>query len=127
MFTRVVEITTKSGKAHEVANTIHEKILPILRKQAGFVDETVLTSETESNRILGLSFWKTREDAERYHREQYPKVNEILSSLLETGPVIRTFNCTPQPRTTLLQAKPPERVVRSTSTGGRASRPPSTS
>ena len=35
MFTRVVEITTKSGKAHEVANTIHEKILPILRKQAG--------------------------------------------------------------------------------------------
>ena len=92
MFTRVVEITTKSGKAHEVANTIHEKILPILRKQTGFVDETVLTSETESNRILGLSFWKTREDAERYHREQYPKVNEILSSLLETGPVIRTFN-----------------------------------
>src|SRR5438128_5315873 len=82
MFTRVVEITTKSGKAHEVANTIHEKILPILRKQAGFVDETVLTSETESNRILGLSFWKTREDAERYHREQYPKVNEILSPLL---------------------------------------------
>src|SRR5437870_9722325 len=88
MFTRVVEITTKSGKAHEVANTIHEKILPILRKQTGFVDETVLTSETESNRILGLSFWKTREDAERYHREQYPKVNEILSPLLETGPVL---------------------------------------
>jgi heme-degrading monooxygenase HmoA len=92
MFTRVVEITTKSGKAAEVANTVHEKILPILRQQTGFLDETVLTSDTESNRILALSFWKTREDAERYHREQYPKINEILSSQLESTPVIRTFN-----------------------------------
>src|ERR1700730_15112159 len=92
MFTRVVEITAKSGKAHEAANTIQEKILPILRKQTGFVDETVLTSETESNRILGLSFWKTKEDAERYHREQYPRVNEILSPLLVTAPVVRTLN-----------------------------------
>ncbi len=92
MFTRVVEITTKSGKVHELANTIHEKVLPILKKQAGFVDETVLTSETESTRVLALSFWNTREDAERYQREQYPKVNEILSPLFEGAPVIRTFN-----------------------------------
>lgn len=92
MFTRVVEISTKSGKASEVANMIHEKVVPILRKQAGFVDETVLTSETEPNRLLALSFWNIREDAERYHREQYPKINEMLSPHLETAPVIRTFN-----------------------------------
>ena len=92
MFTRVVEITTKTGKSHELANTIHEKVLPILKKQSGFVDETVLTSDMESNRVLALSFWKTKDDAERYHREQYPKVTEMLSPLLETAPVIRTFN-----------------------------------
>jgi hypothetical protein len=28
MFTRVVEINAKSGKASELANTIHEKVLP---------------------------------------------------------------------------------------------------
>jgi quinol monooxygenase YgiN len=92
MFTRVVEITAKSGKAHELANTIQEKVLPILKKQAGFLDETVLTSDTEPNRFIGLSFWNTKEEAERYHREQYPKINEMLSPLLETAPVIRTFN-----------------------------------
>jgi hypothetical protein len=32
MFTRVVEITTKTGKSHELANTIQEKVLPILKK-----------------------------------------------------------------------------------------------
>ena len=92
MFTRVVEINAKSGKASDLANTIHEKVLPILKKQAGFVDETVLTSDTEPNRIIGLSFWNRKEDAERYQREGYPKVNEILSPLLESTPVIRTFN-----------------------------------
>jgi quinol monooxygenase YgiN len=92
MFTRVVEINAKSGKANELANTIHEKVLPILKKQQGFVDETVLVSDAEPNRMLGLSFWNSKEDAERYHREGYPKVNELLSPLLESTPAIRTFN-----------------------------------
>ena len=43
MFTRVVEITSKAGKSHEIANVINEKIVPFLRQQPGFVDETVLT------------------------------------------------------------------------------------
>ena len=92
MFTRLVEVTAKSGKAKELANTINEKVLPILKKQAGFVDETVLVSDPEPNHVLALSFWNSKEDAERYHREQYPKVNEMLSEHLETAPVIRTFD-----------------------------------
>jgi heme-degrading monooxygenase HmoA len=92
MFTRIVEVTTKPGKSNEVANAINEKILPFLRQQPGFLDETVLTSETESNRVLGISFWKTKEDAERYSREQFPKVNEILANLIETTPMVRTFH-----------------------------------
>ncbi len=92
MFTRVVELTSKSGKAKELSNTINEKVVPILKKQTGFVDETVLVSDTESTRVLGLSFWNRREDAERYHREQYPEVQEMLKPLLETEPLIRTFD-----------------------------------
>ena len=91
MFTRIVELTSKSGKAKELTNTIKEKVLPILEKQSGFVDETVLVSDTESIRVLGLSFWNSREDAERYHREQYPKIHEMLKPLLETEPLVRTF------------------------------------
>lgn len=91
MFTRVVELTTKTGKARELCTTIDEKVLPILKKQAGFVDEAVLASDTDTNRVLGISFWNSKDDAERYHREQYPKINEMLSHLLETDPVIRTF------------------------------------
>jgi quinol monooxygenase YgiN len=92
MFTRVVEITTKAGKSHELANAINEKILPILRQQSGFLDETVLTSDMESNRVLALSFWKTKEDAERYNKEHFSKINDMISHLVETAPVVRTFN-----------------------------------
>ncbi len=92
MYTRVVELNTKPGKARELCATIDDKILPILKKQAGFIDETTLASDAEENRVLALSFWNTKEDADRYNREQYPKINEMLSHLLETAPVIRTFD-----------------------------------
>ena len=41
MFTRIVEIIAKNGKTHELANAIHEKVLPILKKQPGFVGNSV--------------------------------------------------------------------------------------
>ena len=92
MFTRVVEITSKSGKARELCNTIDDKVLPILKRQAGFVDETVIVSDTEPNRILALSFWNTREDAQRYERDQFDTVKKSVQHLMETTPVVRTFD-----------------------------------
>ena len=91
MFARVVELTSKPRKSRELSSLINDKIVPILKKQAGFVDEIVLVSDADSDRVLALSFWKTREDAERYQREQYNSVRETMQSVLETEPVVRTF------------------------------------
>ena len=92
MFTRVVEVNTQSGKASELTSIINDKVLPILKKQVGFVDETVLVSDTEPDRVLALSFWNTKEDADQYNREQYPAVHDMVRDLLEKEPAIRTFN-----------------------------------
>lgn len=92
MFTRLVEINTKYGKTKEVAEIIQEKVLPILKKQPGFIDEIVLLSTTELNRIVALSFWRTAEDAELYRREQFMKVEELLKPMLEVAPKILTFD-----------------------------------
>jgi heme-degrading monooxygenase HmoA len=56
------------------------------------VDETVLVSDKDDDRVLSLSFWNTKEDAEQYHRVEYQKVHETLQHLLESEPVIRTFD-----------------------------------
>jgi heme-degrading monooxygenase HmoA len=91
MYTRVVELVAKSGQAPALCDVISADVLPILKKQAGFVDETVLLSNMEPERVLALSFWNGREDAERYVREEYPRVHQLLVDLLEAEPVIRTF------------------------------------
>ena len=91
MFTRVVELVSKQGKARELSRTINDKIVPILKKQPGFVDEILLVSDADSNGVLALSFWKTRADAERYQREQYKSVRDTLQSLIEAEPVVSTF------------------------------------
>ena len=93
MFTRIVELTTKPGKNRQLSDTINDKVLPILKKQKGFVDETVLVSDKkEDNRVLSLSFWHSREDAEEYHRAEYQKVHDLVRHLLEAEPMIRTFD-----------------------------------
>jgi heme-degrading monooxygenase HmoA len=70
---------------------LDDKVPPILKKQSGFVDETVLVSDTESNRVLALSFWNAKDDAERYRRDQYSKISDLLSQLFDTDLLIRTF------------------------------------
>jgi len=92
MFTRIVELSSKSGKSKELANTIDTKIVPILKKQRGFVDEMLLVSDAEPNQILSISLWNTRDDAEKYHREQFPKIQDSVRHLLETDPSVRKFD-----------------------------------
>jgi len=92
MFTRVVEVTTKSGKAREVCNTIRDKALPILQNQNGFVDELTLVSTNDPNRVLAISFWKSREDAQQYHNQQFQNITNLIRSHLEGDPQVETFD-----------------------------------
>jgi heme-degrading monooxygenase HmoA len=92
MFTRVVEVTTKNGKAKEVCKTIQEKALPILKSQNGFVDEITLVSTSNPNIVLALSFWRTREDAQQYHNQQFSNVTNLIRSHLEGEPKVETFD-----------------------------------
>ena len=91
MFTRVIEIRTKVGKSRAFSTTLNEKVLPILRKQQGFVDAITMVSNCENDRILALSFWHSEADAERFNRQQYLDVTQILLPLLETALKVQTF------------------------------------
>jgi heme-degrading monooxygenase HmoA len=90
MFVRVVEVKTKPGKAREVCSKLHTEILSTLKAQPGFVDEVVLVSDAEG--ILALSFWKTKEDAERYSHEDYAKVADVIQHLVHSKPKVHAFD-----------------------------------
>ena len=91
MFVRIVELNAKSGKGKEVARAINDQVLTLLKNQPGFVDEVVLISPDNPDRGVGISFWQSREDAERYNRELFPRISEIMRPALEGAPLVRNF------------------------------------
>lgn len=92
MFTRLVECNVKPGSIEKLTQAIRNDIAPILKKQPGFVDLTVLVSDTDPNHCSSLSFWKTKEDAEKYNREQFPNIVKTIQPHLVTTPTVHTFN-----------------------------------
>jgi heme-degrading monooxygenase HmoA len=91
MFTRVVEARIKAGRAKEFSTTLNDKVLPLLKKQRGLLEEITLFSTADPERVLALSFWQTEADATRYNTGRYPTVSDILRPVLETTPKIETF------------------------------------
>lgn len=91
MFTRVVECTIKPGKTQDFIETFQHEVLPLLEKQTGFTDETLLVSHTNNNEFIAISYWKSQEDADRYHREVYPEITGMLKPVFATDPRVRTF------------------------------------
>jgi hypothetical protein len=52
----------------------------------------ILISDQKPDRVLALSFWKSKADAEKYNREGFPKVNDLIRSLIEGIPRVETFD-----------------------------------
>ena len=92
MFTRVVHIHTKTGKARDLSTTLNEKVIPLLKKQPGFVDEITLVSSNNPDEMLALSFWESEEHAQRYNKEQFPTISKLVTPFLQSDPTIETYN-----------------------------------
>lgn len=89
MHTLIIEGNIKSGKKAEFLAAWKKDVLTTLKKQQGFVDEILLFGESDAG--VGLSFWKNREDAERYQRGTFPKVNSALQHLMNGTPTVRSY------------------------------------
>jgi len=92
MFARIVEFRCYSGQTEELCRAVDEKVLPILKKQRGFHDAITLASKTDPERVLGISFWNSREDAESYSRQEYSIIVEMLRSFCRSDPKVETFD-----------------------------------
>lgn len=92
MFTRIVEIDAKAGKGKELARTLSDKVLTVLRDQPGFVDLITLQGDDNPDRVIGISFWKTPEDAKKYSTQGFPRVNDLIRNVIEGTPQVRTFD-----------------------------------
>jgi len=90
MFTHRVTMNLKANSGPELARVTEVEIIPLLRKQKGFLGENT-TIAAGRDHAASESYWETKEDAEAYHRTGY---QESLKSLLDVVvglPMVGTF------------------------------------
>ena len=84
MFARILEFVPKLEKKEDFIRVVKNEVLPILRKQHGFLEILPFMPEVKNEKAVTISLWTERKDAERYEREGFPKVEEILKPYLTT-------------------------------------------
>ena len=100
MFARIVEFVPKMEKKEELVKVLRDQVLPILKKQTGFMEilpffpETKLETkpETKNEKVMAITLWTEKRDAERYEREAFPKVEEVLQPYLTTPITFKAYN-----------------------------------
>jgi len=84
MFARILEFVPKLEKKEEFLNVIKKEVLPILQKQTGFLEILPFTPELKDEKMITVTLWMERVNLDRYERDTFPKVEEILKPYLKT-------------------------------------------
>ena len=92
MFARIVEFTPKPEMKEEIVNVIRKEVLPILKKQQGFMEFLVFAPETKTEKWIAVTLWAEKRDVDRWEREGYPKVDGILKFYLVAPPIVNHFH-----------------------------------
>ena len=90
MFARQVVLQLKPNVQKEFPVTFEKEILPLLRRQKGFLDELLLVTP-EKKEAVAISLWETKEYAETYSREVYPQIEKIVAKFIEGIPTVKKF------------------------------------
>jgi quinol monooxygenase YgiN len=92
MFARLVEFVPKLEKKEEFVKVLHNQVLPILKKQPGFLEILPFEPEIEMGKMIYISLWTEKRDAERYEREAYPEVEGVVKPYLTTPVTCEHYN-----------------------------------
>jgi len=90
MFSRQITMQINKNWTPEFPKVFEKEVLPLLRRQKGFLDELILVSPNKTE-VVAISLWETKEFAEIYNREFYPEVVKIINKYVEGLPVVKTF------------------------------------
>jgi len=90
MFVRQVYAHFKPDKFDLLSRRLEDDVIPLLKKQKGFRDELSFFDK-EKDEAYAMSFWDTKEDAEKYQRDVYPKISKKMEDAIVGTPKIRSF------------------------------------
>jgi quinol monooxygenase YgiN len=88
-FARNVHFTVKNSKVDEFKRLMNTEVLPLLKKEKGFLEEITILG---SNIGMSISMWDDRGCAEMYNKKTYPEVLKKLHTVLEGTPRVETYD-----------------------------------
>lgn len=91
MFARILEFIPQVEKKEELFKVIRNEVLPILKKQPGFLEILPFLPESVTEKTITVTLWAEKRDAERYEREVYPQVAEIVKPYLTTAITFKRY------------------------------------
>jgi len=91
MFARVLEFVPKVEKKEEFIRVVKNEVLPIFKKQQGFLELLPFFPEVKDQKALTVTLWAEKMDVERYERDWFPKVEQIMKPYLTTPIIVHNF------------------------------------
>lgn len=91
MFARILEFVPKLEKKEEFITVVKKEVLPILKKQPGFLEILPFIPEQKEEKMISITLWMEKQYLERYERETFPKVEEILKPYLKTPITVKVY------------------------------------
>jgi heme-degrading monooxygenase HmoA len=90
MYARRVSLHLKPNSRAEFTQKLETDVIPMLRKQKGFLDEITFVTATGKD-AFGVSLWDNKESAEAYSGASYADVTRILSKFVEGTAQVETY------------------------------------
>ncbi len=86
MIARKMELTIRPEKFTDFKTLVEKEILPILKRQPGFLEALALHHEIDPEKVINITLWKSKTDVENYHRKEFPRIQEMMKPYLhDTG------------------------------------------
>ena len=92
MFARILEFIPKIETKDEFVKVVRNEVLPLLKKQPGFLEILPLFPEAKEEKMLAITLWAEKRNAEMYVKEVYPKVEQILKPYVTSTIASRFLN-----------------------------------
>lgn len=92
MIARHIEVNLKPEKLVEFKNLYEKEILPILKRQTGFLDSITLVPENASDKTITITLWRTQQDCDTYNKKEYPRILDMVRPFLRDTPMVEYFN-----------------------------------
>jgi quinol monooxygenase YgiN len=86
---RSIRFDIATDKNEEFHTLFRNEVLPMLRKQDGFVDELLLVQDQH---VQAVSVWNNADSAKKYESATYPQLDKKLRPLMKGTPTVETFN-----------------------------------